>query len=84
MGTRAGTFNCRPATTEIARDRAFFDFDALSPADGGDALAVTAIIYFGGVPVPASYTQASPDGDLGGLVAMTKGGQNLLTRWSGR
>ncbi len=67
-GARAGGFDCQPATTEIANDRAFFDFEALSPADGGNALALTAIIYFVGGPVPASYTQASPDGDLGGLV----------------
>lgn len=73
-GARAGTFNCRPATTEIASDRAFFDFEALSPADGGDALAITVIIYFVGGSVPASYTQASPDGNLGGVVVTSAEG----------
>jgi hypothetical protein len=65
-GAVAGTIDCRPATTEIG-DRELFEFSGLSGTDGGQELDIGAIIYFVGGTAPASYTQASPAGDLGGV-----------------
>ena len=65
-GALGGTFDCQPAETTIESDRQFFDFNAVSSADAGNALGVSVIIFFEGGPVAASYTQLSPLGDFGG------------------
>jgi hypothetical protein len=74
-GELTGTFDCRPASTALNNDRpASFQLSVVSETDGVQQIELTVIIFFAGGPVPATYTRASLDGDIGGVVVTSTGG----------